>query len=96
MDEKFQQILKIKPLQETVAAYRNSTADYYRKIVKRTCMAELKNLVNVEMTVEQVEPKLPSKELIPAIPSAAELSRTKVDSLLKECQFVEEGMRLLK
>ncbi|XP_075148243.1 kinetochore Mis12-Ndc80 network component 2 [Haematobia irritans] len=93
MDEKLQQILKIKPLQDTVIAYRNST-DEYRKMLKRTCRADLENLVNIEMSVESVEPVMPSDDKIPPLPSES-LRKPKVSSLLKECRKVEEGIHLL-
>ncbi|XP_073815848.1 uncharacterized protein [Musca autumnalis] len=92
MDEKLKDILKIRPLQNTVITYRTSTAEY-RKLVKNACLSELKNLVNVEMEIEQVEVKIPDENKIPPMPS--ERRKPKVCELLKECSLVNEGINLL-
>ncbi|TMW50971.1 hypothetical protein DOY81_003972, partial [Sarcophaga bullata] len=91
-DQKLQQIFKIRPLQTNCIAYRSSTNEY-RKMLKQTCVSELKNLVNVEMKIEQVQLKIPNEEEIPQIPS--DIRTTKADYLLEECSRVEEGLRLL-
>lgn len=70
-----QQIFKIKPLQTTVIAFR--TTEEYRKMMKKTCVAEMKNLVNVEMSIEQVELKMPKEQQIPPIPTE-EIRKTRV------------------
>ncbi|XP_065371621.1 uncharacterized protein LOC135963622 [Calliphora vicina] len=92
MDEKLQQIFKIRPLQTNCIAYRSSTNEY-RKMMKQTCVSELKNLVSVEMKIEQVHLKMPDEKQIPNI--SEELKKSKADCLLKECSLVEEGLMLL-
>lgn len=74
LDQKLQQIFKIRPLQANCIAYRTSTKEY-RKMVKQTCVAELKNLVNVEIKIEQVELKMPNEKEIPMVLSDIKTTR---------------------
>ncbi|XP_019893224.1 uncharacterized protein LOC109613133 [Musca domestica] len=92
MDDKLKNILKIRPLQNTVITFRTSTTEY-RKLVKNACLSELKNLVNVEMEIEQVQVKIPDEKQMPPMPS--EIHKPKIGALLKECSLVEEGINLL-
>ncbi|XP_023308221.2 uncharacterized protein LOC111689987 [Lucilia cuprina] len=92
MDEQLQQIFKLRPLQTNCIAYRSSTDDY-RKIMKQTCVSELKNLVNVDMKIEQVQLKMPDENQIPR--TSEEIKKSKADELLNEISVVEDGLMLL-
>lgn len=73
--------MKIRPLQNTVITFRTSTTEY-RKLVKNACLLELKNLVNVEMEIEQVQVKIPDEKQMPPMPS--EIHKPKVNMFVRK------------
>jgi len=46
MDESLQDIFRVRPLQESINAYRN-VHDCYRRMLKESSISEMKNLVNL-------------------------------------------------
>lgn len=65
-EERLQQIHQVRGIQANCVAYRSSTNEY-RKMLKKACVDELRNLVNVEMSLEQVKVKAPKEDELPKI-----------------------------
>lgn len=74
LDEKLKQIFKLRPLQTECMEYRNFISEY-KTMIKRTCESELKNLMTVEMKIDQINLKMPDEKLIPTFSGEIEGSK---------------------
>lgn len=71
-------------MQSNCIAYRSSTNEY-RKMMKQACVSELKNLVNVEMKIDQVQLKMPDEKQMPTI--LGDIKKSKVNIMNCKCLF---------
>ncbi|XP_019845867.2 uncharacterized protein LOC109579550 [Bactrocera dorsalis] len=94
MDERLQQVFRLRPLQEETIAYRNNMK-LYRTLMKQICKAELQNLVNVEMNIADKEIKMPDPKTVPQDFSENEDLTPKIDALLEDVRTTAIGMDLL-